>query len=350
MSHYFSDRVMETSTSTGLGDITMAGAVTGYTTFASWLAANDTVDYLIMAVDSGGAPSGQWETGRGTWSGTTLQRTTFYNSSTGSAVDFSAGIKHVAITVAGYSHETMYYSSFTYPVAAATWTLENGQDKGVLAFSYAGAKTLTVPNDAASPFWAGYVALLVNTTAGDLTVAPAGGVTIIGATMVISRYSGAILSRAGTNSWYLLHTAPLRQRGAVVKKTADQTAADYSTAAVVAWTGEISDTDTIHDNATNNSRLTVPTDVTRVKLKANIELANLTADTWAAIKIRKNAAAFDGQGSAIVETGSTIAYLNAESAVVTVTAGDYFDVTLQAEDTSIDVVAAGSWFSMEIVL
>lgn len=101
MAHISEDRVLETSTTTGTGAFTLAGAVTGYRTFASQMATSDTCWYAIWGVDSNGSPTGEWEGGLGTYSGVnTLTRTTVLESSNaGSAVTFSAGTKYVAITL-----------------------------------------------------------------------------------------------------------------------------------------------------------------------------------------------------------------------------------------------------------
>ena len=90
------DRVKETSTSTSTGNFTLDGAPTGFRTFASVCAVNDTVFYVIDS-DSGS----EWETGLGTYSATnTLTRTTVHASSnSGSLVAFSAGTKNVYISV-----------------------------------------------------------------------------------------------------------------------------------------------------------------------------------------------------------------------------------------------------------
>lgn len=104
MAFVIADRIKETTTTTGTGTLTLAGAVTGFRTFASVGNANTTT-YLIVAVDANGVPTGEWETGIGTYtsSGTTLSRG-FIASSTGSAVSFAAGTKHVICTdVAGYA-------------------------------------------------------------------------------------------------------------------------------------------------------------------------------------------------------------------------------------------------------
>jgi hypothetical protein len=90
------DRVKETSTTTGTGTLTLAGAVTGYRTFGSVLADADTTYYAIEL-----PASAEWEVGLGTvgGSGTTLARTTpLASSNAGAAVNFSAGSKTVFVT------------------------------------------------------------------------------------------------------------------------------------------------------------------------------------------------------------------------------------------------------------
>jgi len=89
------DRVQETTTTTGTGTVTLAGAVTGFRTFASQMSTSDTCYYAI--VDTA---TGAWETGIGTLaSSTTLARTTLLDSSTGSAISFAAGTKQVMMTM-----------------------------------------------------------------------------------------------------------------------------------------------------------------------------------------------------------------------------------------------------------
>ena len=102
----FADRILETSTTTGTGAFTLAGAITGYRRFADIpsIATSDTVYYCIFAVDGNGNPSGDWETGLGTYSSAnTLTRTTpMASTNAGAAVNFGAGTKYVMVTpVAG---------------------------------------------------------------------------------------------------------------------------------------------------------------------------------------------------------------------------------------------------------
>ena len=94
MALVLADRVRETSTTTGTGTITLAGAVYGYQSFSAVGNANQTY-YTIFD-----QTSGDWEVGIGTYtsSGTTLSRTTVLSSSnSGSLVPFGAGTKDVFV-------------------------------------------------------------------------------------------------------------------------------------------------------------------------------------------------------------------------------------------------------------
>lgn len=101
MTFIVADRVKETSTTNGTGAMTLAGAMTGFSTFASRCAVGDTLYYAVQAVDAGGAPTGEWECGLGTYSApNTLTRTTVTSSSNAdAAVSFAAGTKQVYITM-----------------------------------------------------------------------------------------------------------------------------------------------------------------------------------------------------------------------------------------------------------
>lgn len=88
------DRVQETSTTTGTGSYTLAGAAAGFRAFSSVCADGDTVFYT--------AENGtDWEVGLGTWAtGSVLARTTILSSSnSNSAVNWSAGSKNVFLTL-----------------------------------------------------------------------------------------------------------------------------------------------------------------------------------------------------------------------------------------------------------
>ena len=87
------DRVKETSTTTGTGTLTLAGAADGFQSFAAVGDGNTTYYAIVSGND--------YEVGLGTYtaSGTTLSRTTILESSnSGSALNLGAGTKDVFVT------------------------------------------------------------------------------------------------------------------------------------------------------------------------------------------------------------------------------------------------------------
>jgi hypothetical protein len=146
------DRVQETSTTTGTGTFTLAGAVTGFQSFSA-IGNGNTTYYAIV----GGS---EWEVGLGTYtsSGTTLARTTILESSNGgTAVNFSAGTKNVFVT---YPAEEAVYQDETGTAYAPQFAASNGLNvnNGTIGTSY------TFPT--------GYNSV----EAGDITLS--GGVTV----------------------------------------------------------------------------------------------------------------------------------------------------------------------------
>lgn len=106
MALVIADRVKETTTTTGQGTITLAGATTGYQAFS--VIGNGNTTYYCIA----GQGTAEWEVGIGTYtsSGTTLSRDTVLSSSAGGTTKttFSAGTKDVFVT---YPAETSVWAS-----------------------------------------------------------------------------------------------------------------------------------------------------------------------------------------------------------------------------------------------
>jgi hypothetical protein len=146
------DRVQETSTTTGTGTFTLAGAVSGFQSFSA-IGDGNTTYYAIV----GGA---EWEVGLGTYtsSGTLLSRDTILESSNGgTAVNFSAGTKNVFVT---YPAEEAVYQDASGDAYAPQFAASNGLNvnNGTIGTSY------TFPT--------GYNSV----EAGDITLS--GGVTV----------------------------------------------------------------------------------------------------------------------------------------------------------------------------
>jgi hypothetical protein len=143
------DRVQETTTTTGTGTVTLAGALTGYQSFSA-IGNGNTTYYCIT-------DGTNWETGIGTYtsSGTTLSRTTVLESSNaGSLVNFSAGTKNVFVT----------YPASQATLLDATQTLTNKTIQGG-AISSGTAVTLTTQatvDFTSLPSWVKRVTVMFN--------------------------------------------------------------------------------------------------------------------------------------------------------------------------------------------
>lgn len=155
------DRVQETSTTTGTGTFTLAGAVSGFQSFSA-IGNGNTTYYAIV----GGT---EWEVGLGTYTsaGTTLSRDTVLASSTGSKVSFSAGTKNVFVT---------------YPAGKSSYQDATGTDV-MPQFVASNGLSLTNASIASSyTFPTGYNAVV----AGPVTVASGATITIpSGSRMVV---------------------------------------------------------------------------------------------------------------------------------------------------------------------
>ena len=97
MALVLNDRVKETTTTTGTGTLTLAGAVTGFETFAAGVGNSNTTYYAVTLPGTA-----EFEVGLGTLSSdsSTIARTTVISSSNSdSAVNFSAGTKTIFCTI-----------------------------------------------------------------------------------------------------------------------------------------------------------------------------------------------------------------------------------------------------------
>ena len=118
MALVINDRVKETSTTTGTGNITLAGVPTGQgtVTFDTGIGTGNTTYYAIH--NQGTA---EFEVGLGTLSGaTTLERTTVLDNSDGntSPITLSAGTKDVFCTLPAVKAVYLYNNGD--PVGAAS--------------------------------------------------------------------------------------------------------------------------------------------------------------------------------------------------------------------------------------
>lgn len=183
MPYIVADRIKETSTTTGTGNFSLAGAATGYRAFDDVMANGDTCYYVIQL--QGGS---EWEVGYGTFNDTdTLVRTRVTASSNaGAAVNFSSGTKDVFMDwsvsslhpIDGWipDHDTWVY------VSAVSFKIE-----GVDRTAKFPIGTRVSYNDGSVDF--GVVAKAVFSTDTTVTLFTQNEYSIANATLTAPRYS-----------------------------------------------------------------------------------------------------------------------------------------------------------------
>jgi len=202
VAHKYADRVKETTSTTGTGDITLAGVASGYQSFNAGIGLATPAHTTDVCVVDGA--TGAWEIFVGTLTdATTIGRGALISSSTGSRVSFAAGTKDVFCT-ASASRIGMGGASVTRCVRSAnavitnrtavliTWDAEERDDDGAHSTS-SNTSRITVP---AGKSYARLTSFLSfdNTTAMVVWVIKNGAGVITGgpcvAKLVNQQYSG----------------------------------------------------------------------------------------------------------------------------------------------------------------
>jgi len=139
-------------------------------------------------------------------------------------------------------------------------------------------------------------------------------------------------------------------RGAFVTFSIDQSIPDGGTPAVN-WDVTVYDTDAIHNDVVNNSRLTVPANASKVQIIWTIWDIGGSLD--AATILKNNATPFPGFSTA--RPAGTVATSNDSSnytAIMDVVPGDYFEIrvtNISGVPLSIKAGSSYSWMSMHIL-
>jgi len=191
------DRVKETSNTTGTGTFVLAGASTGFQSFAV-IGDGNTTYYTIQ-----NPGTNEWEVGVGTYysANTSIVRTTVFSSSNAnSVVSFSSGVKDVFVT---YPAERAVY----YEAAGGVNIFENSAATA-LVITQVGSGNAFVVEDSTSPDSSPFVI----TSAGDVGVGTATPLGVAGTKLDVRGSVTAGESTAGrvsleqgvsTNSGYV---------------------------------------------------------------------------------------------------------------------------------------------------
>ncbi len=136
------------------------------------------------------------------------------------------------------------------------------------------------------------------------------------------------------------------------------TAADVPQEGVIPLNSEVYDTDSVHDNSVNNSRLTVPAGVTVIRLNAGFTMFPALTGLHH-LRIRKDA----GFGSidpamasyiphytiAGAGTGSNKGMHSMSTGAIDVVEDDFFEIYGLSQTNNTTVIAGTIWFEMEIL-
>lgn len=139
-------------------------------------------------------------------------------------------------------------------------------------------------------------------------------------------------------------------RGALVHNSVDHTVPNNSVTAL-GFDTESYDTDGIHDNVTNNSRLTVTAGVTKVRLSGNLQWDSDSTSGARGLRIYKNGAPFSPGQPDVFHSASAFDWiLNLSSAALTVVEGDYFELMgYHVAGNNLNDNFLLTWFAMEIL-
>lgn len=139
-------------------------------------------------------------------------------------------------------------------------------------------------------------------------------------------------------------------RGALAKRDSSQSIPNNVLTTIEFEGADVYDTDSIHDPASNNSRLTVPAGATFARVITQIYWENNSTGRRE-LQLFKNGSTFPLGGGVVSQpaTSGGDTHMNLTSAVFAVSGGDFLEIKgLQISTISLNVLV-NSWFAMEII-
>ena len=290
MALVIADRVRETTTTTGTGDIVLGGAVAGFVPFSSVLANTDTTYYGMVGGNA-------WEVGVGTYSTATnsLSRTVILASSNGGTiVSFGSGTKAVFLT---QPTERAVYVNGNTVVAANNATIPNT----LLANSSITINGVTIPLGGSSSAVPPAYPLVNPTLEGATLSANATQGTVVLAT---SAFDALGITQDGSGN-----ALRVTQSGSGNALLVEDTSSVDGSPFVITANGSVvaGYTSTLNAGGANNPKLEV--------LGTTDSLSTIAAGRWSAdtspssLYTIKSRAATIGAASTIVQSGDQIGQL-----------------------------------------
>lgn len=144
-------------------------------------------------------------------------------------------------------------------------------------------------------------------------------------------FSGTAMTSNLPMIWGDFEVLPTWYDGAVATKSGSQ-ALSAGVITTVSFDTELYDRNSWHDTSSNNSRLTVPSGVSLVRLTGQVQFPT-AANSWAWLTVYLNNASFYGRFVHMLRfnTSSQIRYINGVSSPIQVTPGDYFELKAQVQ-------------------
>jgi hypothetical protein len=315
MALVLADRVKETTTTTGTGTVTLAGAVTGFQSFSAVGNANTT--YYTIA----GQGTSEWEVGIGTYttSGTTLSRDTVLASSAGAPTktNFSAGTKDVFVTYP--SGRSVYVDGVTVDTAGM------GATQGDILYASATDTFSRLPKDANATRYLANTGSSNNPAWSQINLA--NGVT--GTLPIANGGSGATTAQGGMNAFAGAVTSGQYLRGNGTN--------------VVMSSIQAGDVPTLNQNTTGSAAtLTTARTINGTSFNGS---ANITTENWGTsrtITIGATGKSVNGSGN-VTWTAAEVGIPAFRSVALIATA------TISGTPSVVDFTGLSAWDAIDIV-